>query len=256
MPRRRCPLKTSITTILWGKIHSLSKLRQVFQEARRIGYEGVGLETRLLPLESIRDPLTVKRVLEEVRIENAGSYSTMKPSDVGWAAKAGTPLLWVVARGDWTFDDAAREVVKLTSLAAKSKIGIAVHNHLGTQFETEAQMRKLLQMYKQLNVCYDTAHAEAADYDAVKFIRDYGDRISLVHLKDLRVKVPKAKVSFTKDFVNMGDGVVDFKEVFGALKDVGYGGSLMLETEVLAGKKPGDLALEGHSRITKLLREA
>jgi sugar phosphate isomerase/epimerase len=231
-------------------------MKEVFNEAKAIGYDGIGLETRLLPLESIHDPSTVKKVLKEVGMENAGSYSTMKPSDVGWAAKAGTPLLWVVARGERTFDDAVREVGELASLASKSGIGIAVHHHLGTQFETEVQMRKLLQMNKRLNVCYDTAHAEAADYNTAKFIRDYGDRISLVHIKDLRVKVPKAKVSFSKDFVNMGDGIVNFNQVFGALKDVGYQGSLMLETEVLGGKRPDDLAREGYSRIDKMMREA
>jgi sugar phosphate isomerase/epimerase len=247
-------LKTSITTILWGKIRTLSKMRDVFREAKEFGYDGVGLETRLLPLQAIREPSLVKKVLGEAGIENAGSYSTMKPSDVGWAVDAGTPLLWVVARGEWKFDDASRAMGKLASVASRPGIGIAVHNHLGTCFETEAEMRKLLLSNKKLNVCFDTAHADAAGFDSARFIREFGDRISLVHLKDLRVKVPKAKVSFTKDFVNMGEGVVDFRTVFTELRDAGYSGSLMLETEVLGKKSPRELAREGFARIQEMLR--
>lgn len=247
-------MKTSITTILWGKIHTIPKLRSVFREAKEIGYDGMGLETRLLPLPAIRDPKLVREVLEEVGIENAGSYSTMKPGDVDWAEKAGTPLLWVVARGGWGFDEAAKAIGKIASLASEAQIGVAVHNHLGTCFETEAQMRKLLKGNGKLDVCLDTAHADAAGFDSVRFIHDFGDRISLVHLKDLRRRVPKSKVSFTRDFVNVGEGVVDFPPVIRALRDVGYSGSMMLEIEALGGKRPNELARQGLDRIQAMLR--
>lgn len=92
-------MKTSITTIVWGKMHTLAELREVLAEVRRIEYDGVGLETRLLPREAIQNPRLVRKTLEESGVENAGSYSTMKLQDVAWASEAGTPLLWVVARG-------------------------------------------------------------------------------------------------------------------------------------------------------------
>ncbi len=249
-------MKTSITTILWGKIHTLRDMQGVFAEAKTIGFDGVGLETRLLPIEAIHDPTLVKKALGKVGIENAGSYSTMKLSDISWASKAGTPLLWVVARGDWEFAAAARAVGDLASEAGKSGIDVAVHNHLGTRFETEAQMKKLLDQRKELHVCYDTAHAEACGFDQARFIGEYGHRIALVHLKDLRAKLPKAKVSITRDFVNAGEGVVDFPKVFGALKDANYKGSIMLETEALEGRDPGDVAREGYRLIQDAEREA
>lgn len=234
----------------------MGEFRRVLNDIREIGYQGVGLETRLLPLQAIRDPSLVKKALTNAGVENTGCYSTMKLSDVGWAAKAGTPLLWVVARGEWTFDAASKAVGDLASLAAKSGIDVALHNHLGTKFETEAQLKKVLATYPQMHICYDTAHAEAAGIDQAKFVREYGDRIALMHLKDLRARVPKGMVSFTKDFVNVGDGIVDFAKVFGALRDVGYLGSIMLEIEALGGKQPRALAQEGYQRIQRSLREA
>ncbi len=248
-------MKTSITTILWGKIHTLAEFRKVLAEVRRIGFDGIGLETRLLPHEAIKNPRLVRKTLGESGVENAGSYSTMKLQDVAWASAAGTPLLWVVARGDRTYEEAVGAVRELSSLAAKSGIALALHNHLGTRFETETQMRRVLRHVRGLRVCFDTAHAEATRIDSLKFIRDYRERIALVHVKDLRARVPKNRVSFTKDFVNVGDGIVDFRKVFGALRDVGYEGSLMLETEALRGKKPDELAREGYDRMQNLLRE-
>lgn len=249
-------MKTSITTILWGKIHTLDEFRKVLAEVRKIGYDGIGLETRLLPRETIKDPKLVKTTLKEAGVENAGSYSTMKLQDVDWAAQAGTPVLWVVARGDKTYREALGVVRELNSRAAKSGVLIALHNHLGTRFETEAQMRKAVREVKGLQVCFDTAHAEAADFDTPGFIRDFHERIALVHVKDLRVKVPKAKVSFTKDFVNAGEGILNFRKIIGALKDAGYDGNLMLETEVIVGRRPGEVAREGYDRIQSLIREA
>ncbi len=204
----------------------------------------------------IKDPKLVNKTLKEAGVENAGSYSTMKLKDVDWASQAGTPVLWVVARGDKTYQEALGVVRELKSRAAKSRIAIALHNHLGTRFETEPQMRKALREVKGLQVCFDTAHAEAADFDTPGFIRDFHERIALVHVKDLRVKVPKAKVSFTKDFVNAGDGILNFRKILGALKDAGYDGNLMLETEVIVGRRPADVAKEGYDRIQSLLREA
>ncbi|HEV2225918.1 MAG TPA: sugar phosphate isomerase/epimerase [Nitrososphaerales archaeon] len=249
-------MKTSITTILWGKIHTLGEFRKVLTEVRKIGYDGIGLETRLLSLEMIKDPNLVKKTLREAGVENSGSYSTMKLQDVDWASQAGTPILWVVARGDKSFREALGVIRELKSRAAKSGIAIALHNHLGTRFETEAQMRKALTQVKGLQVCFDTAHAEAADFDTPGFIRDFHERIALVHVKDLRVKVPKARVSFTKDFVNAGEGILNFSKIVGALKDSGYDGNLMLETEVIVGRRPGEVAKEGYDRIQTLLREA
>ncbi len=227
-----------------------------FAEAKKIGFDGVGLETRLLPLEAIRDPTLVKKALGGAGVENAGSYSTMKLSDIAWASKAGTPRLWVVARGDWEFQDAARAVGNLATEAAKAGIDVAVHNHLGTTFETAAQMKRLLDLKKELHVCYDTAHAEACGFDHARFIGEYGNRIALVHLKDLRAKLPKAKVSITRDFVNAGEGVVDFPKIFAALRDAGYEGSIMLETEALRGREPADVARDGYRLIQESLREA
>jgi inosose dehydratase len=99
----------------------------------------------------------------------------------------------------------------------------------------------------------DTAHGTAAGVDILKTIDEYKDRITLVHLKDLRAKIPMKEVKFTRDFVNVGRGIIDMQSIVNKLKDVSYSGQLMLEIEALQGDDPGPVVREGYEYVKKLL---
>ena len=249
-------MKTAIATILWGKLHSIEDFETLLSQVKKIGYDGIGLETQDLPKELFKDPSLIPPLLRKHGLENLGSYSGMLPAEIAWAAKSDTPLLWVVVRQPQDYGEALRSLKKFSRLALKSSIVPALHNHLRTPFETEEEVLKALEKIEGLRLCFDTAHARAADIDSVNFIKRHHEKISLVHLKDLRAKVPKSRVSFTKDFVNVGSGIVDFKEIMGALGEVGYGGTLMLELDSARGKKPEELAREGYDRVMDLIKVA
>jgi sugar phosphate isomerase/epimerase len=246
-------LKISIATILWGKSSNSSRFARILEDIKGIGFDGVGFETRFLPSMLFKSPTELRELVESTGLENAGSYSSMKPVDIDWAAKSGTPLLWVVVRREKKIQDAIRALSKFTKLARESSIVPALHNHLGTCFETAEEIDKALVQVDGLKLCFDTAHAEAAGIEQEEFIRKYHESIALVHLKDLRRKVPKSKVSFTKDFVNVGKGIVDFGDVISNLVQYRYDGSLMLELDAARGSKPNVLAEEGYTRISKIL---
>jgi sugar phosphate isomerase/epimerase len=246
-------VKTAIATILWGKLHSIGEFETVLSQVKKIGYDGIGLETQDLPKELSKDPSLIPPLMRKHGLENLGSYSGMLPAEVAWAAKCQTPLLWVVVRKPQDYGEALKSLKKFSKLALKASIIPALHNHLRTPFETEEEVVKALEKVEGLKLCFDTAHARAVDIDSINFIKKHHDKISLVHLKDLRAKVPKSRVSFTKDFVNVGTGIVDFKEIMGALSEVGYNGTLMLELDSARGKKPEDLARDGYDRIMDLV---
>ena len=71
-----------------------------------------------------------------------------------------------------------------------------------------------------------------------------------MHLKDLRAKIPMKEVRFTRDFVNVGRGIIDLQSAVNNLKDVGYSGQLMLEIEALQGEA-GPVVLEGFQYSSK-----
>ena len=208
-----------------------------------------------MPKELLRDPEKMPEIVEAAGLENAGSYSSMKSSDVEWAAKSQTPLLWVVVRREKKLREAIRTLSKFSKLAREFSIIPALHNHLGTCFETEEAIDQAFSEVDGLKLCYDTAHAEAVGIDQHQFIEKYHEKIALVHLKDLRKEVAKSRISFTKDFVNIGSGIVDFPKVISSLREYKYQGPLMLELDAAVGKKPNKLAGEGLSRVSKLLED-
>jgi sugar phosphate isomerase/epimerase len=247
-------VKLSIATILWGKLRSTNDFKNLLSDVKSIGFDGIGFETRFLPSQILKKPELIPEIVESFALENAGSYSSMKPSDIGFAAKSKTPLLWVVVRREKTTKEAIRILAKFAKQARDASVVLALHNHLGTCFETEEEIVQALDKVDDLKLCFDTAHAEGASIDSLDFMRKYRDKIALVHLKDLRKKVPKKQVSFTKDFVNVGSGIIDFQKVVSNLKDCGYTGSLMLELDAAKGKQPNQLASEGYSKIANLLK--
>lgn len=245
-------MKLSIATILWGKISDDTGFKILLSDIKKIGFDGVGFETRFLPAQFLRHPEELPEFVKDADLENCGSYSSMKPSDVDWASKSKTPLLWLVVRKEKEFREAVRKLSKFAKLANDSSVIPALHNHLGTCFETMEEIDKALEEVEGLKLCYDTAHAEAVGIDQREFIRRYHEKIELVHLKDLRKKVPKSKVSYTKDFVNVGNGIVDFQKVASALIEYKYDKRLMLELDAAIGKTPNQLAKEGYRRVMKM----
>ncbi len=246
-------MKISIATILWGKISDSDGLDDLLSDIKGMHFDGVGFETRFLPSELRRNPAKLPELVDSAELENAGSYSSMKPSDVEWAAKSETPLLWIVGRREKKIEEAIRTLSKFARLARDASVVPALHNHLGTCFETMQEIDQALEEVDGLKLCFDTAHAEAVGIDQSEFIRKYHEKIALVHLKDLRKKVPRSRVSFTKDFVNVGSGIVNFRKVMSSLIEYKYRGYLMLELDAAQGRRPNELAREGYSRVSRLL---
>ena len=245
-------LKIAVTTIAWGKIKSSRKFREVLRSIRDVGYDGVGIETRLLPNELLKEPNLIPKLLEEVGLENAGAYSRLSIDDLEWARKSETRLLWLVPRGK----DCNAVKISLAEFADKAEeYGIvpALHNHLRTCFETEDEIRTVLKEIPKLRLCFDTAHGKAAGIDLIGFIREFHDKISLVHLKDLREDLPKYKVRFKRDFVNVGKGIIRFDEILKEFISRNYERYVMLEIEAL-NADPATEVTDGYKYIRNVLR--
>ncbi len=81
----------------------------------------------------------------------------------------------------------------------------------------------------------DTAHIASTGADPVQMIRDYPDRISYVHFKDIRaskgVDLTKGG-EYRKAFCDVGDGTVDFAGALAALNGNGYDGPIIAELDI------------------------
>jgi len=161
-----------------------------------------------------------------------------------WAGRAfgvGAPRL----------DDRARSVFvanvhDVCRRMAKIGLRVAFHHHAATYVEAPDEVRWLLDETDPdlLGLCLDTGHLTYGGGDATWFARTYASRVRHVHLKDVdRAKLETARAqgwSFEQAlraylFPPLGEGMVDFAGVLGALADAGYGGWLVVEQDTQEG---------------------
>jgi sugar phosphate isomerase/epimerase len=245
-------MKLSVTTYPWGKLETQAQFQKICKTIRDIGFEGIGIEFDLLPEQLKEQPKLVSPILEEAGLENGGTYSPVKQRELDWAAASGTPLLWTSI---YEKDPAAalKGLDEYAKKCAKLRVICALHNELGSSIQTQPEIIRALDSTDELKLCLDTAHGVGAGVDLIRMIEMYRSRLALVHLKDLRAKLPMAEINFERDFVNVGHGIVDLESVVKKLMEVRYSGQLMLEIEALAGGNPDTVAREGYEFVRKLL---
>lgn len=159
-------------------------------------------------------------------------------------------LDWSTPRelGDEEWARLAAHLNAIERLAAEDYgMAVALHPHAGTLIETAAQVQRALDVV-EIGWCLDTGHLLIGGTDPVRFARDYGDRVSHVHLKDvdggLAADVRAGRRSLldaTKHglFTALGKGDARIAEVMNALQGHGYDGWLVLEQDTaITGDEP------------------
>ena len=93
---------------------------------------------------------------------------------------------------------------------------------------------------RYVKLCFDTSHFILSDEDAGKTIEKFAERISYVHLGDIRCDIIKECMKENADFFTAikrgcftvpGDGSINFQKVFAALDMAGYSGWVIVEAE-------------------------
>jgi len=108
-------------------------------------------------------------------------------------------------------------------------IRFAIHNHgpdIPKLYPTaEAALKRIGQRDRRLGVCLDIGHERRAGLDPEAFIREHGDRIYDVHIKNI-------KIDPVKNLPKEGPrGELNIPGVMQALADVGYAGGVHIEYE-------------------------
>ncbi|MGE3812373.1 MAG: sugar phosphate isomerase/epimerase family protein [Candidatus Nanopelagicales bacterium] len=135
---------------------------------------------------------------------------------------------------------AAAELVKAEGVTP------ALHPHVGTWVETEAETRAVLEAIPAdvLRFGPDTGHLTWAGANTVGLLKDYASRIAGIHIKDLfseaarrgrEERLPYQQAVLQPLWTEPGTGDVDFDELFDALGDDFSGWTLI---EVDRGNRP------------------
>jgi inosose dehydratase len=118
------------------------------------------------------------------------------------------------------------------------------HHHCAGYVETPEETRRLIEGTDPdlVGLCLDTGHYHYAGGDAVQCIKDLGERVRYLHLKDCDPVVREACIRDGADyfeatargvFCELGKGEVDFPGVLAAMEALGYDGWAIVEQDVL-----------------------
>ncbi len=160
-------------------------------------------------------------ILEEElwRAEKAASVAAQCGAEFlvvgGGAQRAGG-----IRAGD--HEQLARALDQVCTIAERHGLTAQFHPHLTTIAENPEQVDRVFAL-SRIGFCPDTAHLAAAGGDPAAMIRQHFDRISYVHLKDLR-RQPFA-------FLPLGEGELDLRGVVRTLADLNYAGWVTVELD-------------------------
>lgn len=120
----------------------------------------------------------------------------------------------------------------LEALVKEYDIKLAIHNHgRGTVYGDPATVKEILaKRDKRIGVCLDIGWITAAEFDAAKVFREYGDRVFDLHFKDKKL-VPGADGKTDITDVIPGTGDAPYRELFAEIKRSGWTGVMAIETD-------------------------
>lgn len=165
---------------------------------------------------------------------------------------------------DEEFEILAKGLDILGEIANEYNLKLCYHHHLGTGIQTLEETRKLMNLTdpNKVHLLYDTGHIYVSDLEYMPLLKEFKDRIGHVHFKDVRrVKLNEAKEdnkSFLESFLHgiftvPGDGVIDYKEVYDFLLDIGYKGWIIIEAEQDPKiANPLEYAIKGYNYLQTL----
>ena len=115
------------------------------------------------------------------------------------------------------------------------------HPETGTHVEAPWEIERVLDV-SDVGLCLETGHMMLGGGDPVAMLRDLGDRINHVHLKDARRSVmagivadeaPVTEIWTREAFCELGHGDLDADAVLGGLRQISFGGWLVVEQDIL-----------------------
>jgi inosose dehydratase len=147
-------------------------------------------------------------------------------------------------RGEPELDDGgwrrwAEGVRRAQAVAYERGYEPTLHPHTSTFVESPREIERALTLI-DVGVLVDTGHLLLGGNDPIQAIRDWGDRVNYVHVKDVRLDIVRQVVAERADvlegwrrgmFCELGAGDVDLPAFFDALRGAGYDGWVVVEQD-------------------------
>lgn len=244
-------LRVGCAAITWG-----GNDEQAIEQIAAAGYPGIQLRANVLKQHP--DPKTLAAALAEHKLTLVALSSGSTPLDAAkekntlaehaghakYLQAAGGKYLQIIGAGNYdgkqafTAADYKRQGQLLTEIgkrAADFGVQVGFHNHMGTISQTPQATDAILAAAdpNHVKLELDVAHYQQGGGDPAAAVRQYGRRLLFLHLKDV-VDLPSARDGY--QFVELGQGKVNFRALFAALEAIHFRGWGVVE---LDGERPG-----------------
>ncbi len=167
-------------------------------------------------------------------------------------------------RDEW--NNFCKKISEIGKYLTDQGMPLAYHHHMGTVIETQSDVERLLENTNDnVKLVLDTGHMLFAKGNSLKITKDFKNRITHVHCKDIRKNILekslKQDLSFRQSFLNgtftvPGDGCIDYKPLLELLKKNNYSGWLVVEAEQDPSKaNPLEYAKIGYNYLSKACME-
>jgi len=161
----------------------------------------------------------------------------------------------------------ARKVTEFGEWCAAEGMPLAYHHHMAAVVETEPELDAFMRLSGPgIPLLLDAGHLAFAGGDVLRAIDNHHQRITHVHVKDVRMevieKLDRTRQSFLDAvalgaFTVPGDGSLDFEAIVNKLADYGYEGWFVVEAEQDPRKNPPlKMAQIGYKELMRVMTAA
>jgi inosose dehydratase len=158
----------------------------------------------------------------------------------------------------------AEGVARAAELSRSRGYEPTFHHHTATYVEAPWEIERMLES-TDVGLLLDTGHLALGGGDPVQGLRDWGDRINHLHVKDYKRSVLESVIADRADmqeawrrrvFCELGTGDVDLEAFFAELRSSGYSGWLVVEQDLIpAPDEDASGAIEAQARNRRWLED-
>lgn len=192
------------------------------------------------------DPAATTEILDQAR-RAAQTHTELGLSQIFIASAVAKERLAHPASGYLADDERLKRVTDALVAAAEAMqaegVAAALHPHVGTWVETDAEVRAVLDASEGSALVFgpDTGHLFWAGADPARLVKEYAARVACIHVKDVDAGAAAAAAEHGDDYraatfdrhvwTEPGRGDVDLDGVIAALPE-GFDGWAVLEVDV------------------------
>ena len=244
--RQERAVKIGYAAITWGG-NDLAAIDDISS----LGYTGIQLRSNVLARFGERpaelQALLAKRGLTfvalssgSIRVDNPDQATTIDTHvrNARFLRDAGGLYLQLTvdrpagrAVADVDYVSAGRLLTEIGRRTADLGIPLGFHPHMGSLAERPAELDRVMDAAdsRYVRLLLDVAHYQQGGGDSVGAIRQYRDRLLFLHIKDVR----NAPSAGGYQFVELGQGRVNIRDIFAALTEVSFHGWAVVELDAV-----------------------